>query len=131
MDGLNNTLLQSRCIFPTFLCQKTKEGLERKAWWKIVGLLFCCMLDWCCLLTFLQHAFMVTQLFDNDMEQGRDGLCFLREPSHLDNFIMKNLSVKLLNLVRPQLKQTSQIKTVILWPLSITINWLVQAKLLF
>ena len=46
----------------------------------------------------LLQAFTITELFDSGMEQGTDGLCFLREqPFHLNSFIMKNLSVKPLN----------------------------------
>ena len=49
---------------------------------------------------FLLQAFTITKLFDSDTEQGTNGLRFLREPVQpfrLNNFIMKNLSVKPLN----------------------------------
>ena len=40
-------------------------------------------------------------MFDSNTEQGTDGLCFFRQPvkqlSHLNYFIMKNLYVKPLN----------------------------------
>ena len=102
----------------TFLCQGTKEGLERKDWQELVSWLFYCTLDWCCLLCsyhkLLQsHNCLIairSRVRMTLFPQGASST--VKQPSHFNNFIIKNLSVK-------PMKLSKSLKKLLFWIFSL------------
>ena len=77
-EGGYNTLLETRRIFPTFLCQGTKVGLERKGSWELLGWFFRFILE--CLCPSYSYYKLLRSRNYLMVIEGRDSLCYLWVP---------------------------------------------------